>query len=357
MPVMARTPSEHEAWLARTVETVLEPELPIVDPHHHLWTHVQPPYLLEELLADTGSGHNVTDTVFVECGWAWDRDASDPVLIPVPETAAVAALARESDLRRATSGGGARIAAIVGHADLRHGAAAGRALDALIEAGEGRFVGIRHATAWDADAGIPNHRTDPAPALMDDATWRAGFAELARRGLTYDNWLYHPQLPELVRLARDFPETRIVCDHLGGPLGVRSYGGRRTEVHATALASLRELAACPNVALKLGGIGMSVFGDGWHRREAPPGAEELAATWGPYIVACIELFGVQRCMFESNFPVDRESCSYVVLWNAFKRIAAGAGASEAERADLFAGTARRVYGLDQVPAGASPAAG
>ncbi|MEZ5232405.1 MAG: amidohydrolase family protein [Acidimicrobiales bacterium] len=192
---------------------------------------------------------------------------------------------------------------------------------------------------------------------MDDATWRAGFAELARGGSHLRQLALPPAAAGAGAAGPRLPGDADRGDHLGGPLGVRSYGGRRTEVHATALASLRELAARPNVALKLGGIGMSVFGDGWHRREAPPGSEELAATWGPYIVACIELFGAQRCMFESNFPVDRESCSYVVLWNAFKRIAAGAGASEAERADLFAGTARRVYGLDQVPAGASPAAG
>ena len=214
-------------------------------------------------------------TVFIECGWNWDRDTADPVMIPVPETAAVAELARRSD-----TAGGARIAAIVGHADLRHGAAAGRALDALAAAGDGRFVGIRHATAWDADPSIPNHRTDPVAGLMDDATWRAGFAELARRGLTYDAWLYHPQIPELVRLARDFPDVQMICDHLGGPLGVRSYAGRRDEVWAATRASLQELASCPNVALKLGGIGMPIMGDRWHRGERPPSSVELAATWG-----------------------------------------------------------------------------
>jgi len=335
---MARTPAEHDAWLARTTEAPIDPDLPIVDPHHHLWTHVEPPYLLDELRADTGSGHNVVATVFVECGWSWDRTAADPVMIPVPEVAAVAELARRSDTTP-----GARIAAIVGHADLRHGAAAGRALDALAEAGDGRFVGIRHATAWDADPAIPNHRTDPAPGLMDDPTFRAGFAEVARRGLTYDNWLYHPQIPELTRLARDFPDTRIVCDHLGGPLGVRSYAGRRDEVHAGTRASLAELARCENVVVKLGGIGMSVLGDGWYRRDAPPSSEELAAAWGPLVRFCIDTFGPDRCMFESNFPVDRESCSYVVLWNAFKRMAAGV--SPDERAALFAGTARHVYGI------------
>jgi predicted TIM-barrel fold metal-dependent hydrolase len=334
--MVARTPDEHEEWLALTHEDAIDPSLPIVDAHHHLWTHVEPPYLLDELLADTGSGHNVTDTVFIECGWAWDRDAADPVMIPVPETAAVAELARRSD-----TAGGARIAAIVGHADLRHGTNAGRALDALQEAGDGRFVGIRHATAWDADPSIPNHRTEPTAGLMDDDEWRAGFAELARRGLTYDAWLYHPQIPELVRLARDFPDVQMVCDHLGGPLGVRSYAGRRAEVLAATQESLRELAAAPNVALKLGGIGMAIMGDGWHRRDRPPSSADLAAAWGDFVRWCIETFGPERCMFESNFPVDRASCSYAVLWNAFKRMTADA--SDDDKAELFSGAARRVY--------------
>lgn len=336
----ARTPAEHEVWLARTTETAIDPTLPIVDAHHHLWTHVEPVYLLDELLADTGSGHNVTDTVFIECGWAWDRDATDPVMIPVSETATVAEVARRSD-----DAGGARISAIVGHADLRHGAAAGRALDALQEAGGGRFVGIRHATAWNADPSIPNHRTDPADGLMDDDVWRTGFAELARRDLTYDSWLYHPQIPELTRLARAFPDVQMVCDHLGGPLGVRSYAGRHDEVLAATRASLLELATCPNVALKLGGIGMPVMGGGWHRREQPPSSAELADAWGEFVRRCIETFGPDRCMFESNFPVDRESCSYAVLWNAFKRMVQDA--SDDEKAALFSGTARRVYRMDR----------
>jgi predicted TIM-barrel fold metal-dependent hydrolase len=243
--------------------------------------------------------------------------------------------------RRSDTAGGSPIVAIVGHADLRHGAEAGRALDALQLAGDGRFVGIRHATAWDADPTIPNHRTDPVDGLMDSETWRAGFAELAKRDLTYDAWLYHPQIPELVRLARDFPEVQMVCDHLGGPLGIGVYAGQRDEILAATQASLRELAACPNVALKLGGIGMATMGDGWHRRDRPPSSTDLADTWGPFIRSCIEIFGADRCLFESNFPVDRMSCSYVVLWNAFKRMVPDV--SDGERASLFSETARRVY--------------
>jgi L-fuconolactonase len=333
-----RSVEQHASWLELTVEDTLDPGLEIVDPHHHLWTHVEPPYLLDNLLEDTGSGHNVTHTVFIECGWSWDPDAIDPVLIPVPETARVAALAKESEHR-----GGARIGAIVGHADLRHGSATGRALDALAEVGDGRFVGIRHGTAWDGDTAIPNHRTDPGPALMATPAFRQGFAEVARRGLTYDAWLYHPQIPELVDLARAFPDTTIICDHLGGPLGVKSYTGRRDEVLAQTSAALADLAACPNVVLKLGGIGMPIMGGGWHRLDRPPSSADLAAAWGPFIRSCIDLFGVERAMFESNFPVDRESCSYNVLWNAFKRMVGDASADD--KTALFSGTAKRVYGI------------
>ena len=335
---MARDVAAQTAWLARTIEMPLEPELEIVDPHHHRWDHAAPPYRLDDLLADTAAGHNVTATVFIECGWAWDRDAA-PEMIPVSETARVAELAAQSARR-----GGAVIAKIVGHADLRLGGeAAGRALDALQAAGGMRFVGIRHATAWDADPNIPNHRTDPAAGLMGDPTWRAGFTEVAKRNLTYDAWLYHPQIPEFTALARAFPETTMILDHLGGPLGVRGYRDRTTEVRAECRESLAELATCPNVNVKLGGIGMSVMGGDWQRLDAPPSSETLAGYWRDHIGWIIDTFGVERCMFESNFPVDRETCNYVVLWNAFKRIAADA--SPAEKAGLFAGTAKAVYGI------------
>ena len=313
----------------------------MIDAHHHLWDHVDPPYLLDDLLADTASGHRVRQTVFIECGWRWQPEAADRALLAVPETAAVAALAAESVAR-----GGAVIAGIVGHVDLRLGqAGTARALEALAEAGQGRFVGIRHATAWDNDPGIPNHRTDPGAGLMSNATWRAGFAELARRGHTYDAWLYHPQIPEFTAVARAFPATTMVLDHLGGPLGVKTYRDRPDEVLAAWQSSLIEAASCPNVFLKLGGIGMPVMGGLWHHRERPASSEELALRWGPQIRWCIELFGVSRCLFESNFPVDRVTCSYGVLWNTFERVTQEFSSSE--RAQLFAGTARTVYGLPQ----------
>jgi predicted TIM-barrel fold metal-dependent hydrolase len=334
--------AEHETWLGRRVEEALEPELAICDPHHHLWDHPTDRYLLEELRADTGSGHRVVSTVFVECTSAYREDGPE-ALRPVGETDFVAAIAAESER---TAGDGAVIAGIVGLADLRLGDAVEEVLAAHVAAGGGRFRGIRHASSYDPDPGIRNAHTDPPPGLLGDSAFRAGIAALGRAGLRFDAWLYHPQIGELTDLARAHPEVPIVLDHLGGPLGVGPYAGRREEVREVWRAAIAELAGCANVSVKLGGIGMPIFGLAWHQRPDPPSSEELAEAWGPDITWCIERFGADRCMFESNFPVDKRSCSYGVLWNAFKRIAAGA--SPDEKAALFSGTATRFYGLPDV---------
>ena len=322
------------------MEAALAPDLEICDPHHHLWDHPTSRYLLDELHEDTGPCHRVTSTVFVECLSAWRTDGPE-AFRPVGETAFVAAQATESDERRAA--GGAVIAGIVGYADLRAPEIAD-VLAAHVQAGEGRFRGIRQVSAWDASPDIRTSHTDPPPGLLAEAAFRSGFAALGRAGLSFDAWLYHPQLDELADLARAHPDVPIVLDHLGGPIGIGPYAGRRGEVLDAWRAAMGRVAACGNVALKLGGIGMPIFGLGWHRQESPASSEELAAAWGDDIRWCIDQFGVDRCMFESNFPVDRQSCSYTTLWNAFKRIAAGA--SPAEQGALFHDSAVRAYRLD-----------
>ncbi len=328
---------DRAAWLASTREAVLDPELPICDPHHHLWDYPEDRYLLEELHADTGSGHNVVATVFVECASAYRPDGSE-ALRPVGETEFVAAIAAAS-ARTA----GATIAGIVGFADLSLGAQVEAVLAAHLEAGDGRFRGIRHASAWDSSDEIRNAHTKPVQGLLGTAAFREGFRTLGAMGLCFDAWLFHPQLPDLVALACAFPDIPIVLDHLGGPLGIGPYAGRREAVREAWRPPMQQLAACPNVSLKLGGIGMAIYGLGWHQRELPPTSQELADAWGSDILWCIEQFGAERCMFESNFPVDKRGCSYPVLWNAFKRIAAGASADE--KAHLFHDTAARVYRL------------
>ena len=338
------TPSRNHAWLAQTVEEPLDPGLPICDPHHHLWdrqpARVAPRYLLDEILEDVGAGHNVVSTVFIECGAMYRTDGPE-ALRPVGETEFVNGIATMS-----ATGlyGKTRVAAgIVGTASLLLGDAVAAVLDAQIVAGGGRLRGIRRAAAWDADPAVPSHRTNPGPGLFSRDDFRAGFAHLARRELTFEAWCYHRQIPEVTALARAFPRTTIILNHFGGPLGVGVYAGKTEEVYAEWRAHIGELATCPNVMAKLGGINMEMNGFGWHERSRPPGSQELADATRRYYEFTIEKFGADRCMFESNFPVDKASCSYTVLWNSFKRLTAACSA--AEKANLFHGTAARVYRL------------
>jgi L-fuconolactonase len=235
-------------------------------------------------------------------------------------------------------------AGIVGHADLTLGSRVEPVLAAHIRAGGDRFRGIRHTSAWDADTSIRNPAYSPPPGLLGDNTFREGFAVLGRLGLSFDAWLYHPQIDELRDLARAFPETKIVLNHVGGPIGIGAYAGKHHEVFPGWAASIKALAACPNVYVKLGGLGMRMGGFRFHEQPEPPSSEMLAGTWRPYIETCIDAFGPSRCMFESNFPVDKGSYSYPVFWNACKLLTKGA--SDTEKADLFCDTATRFYRLD-----------
>ncbi len=326
-------------WLAlQAPEPILEPERPIVDPHGHLWDHPANRYLLPELLADTGSGHRVIATVYVDCLSGY-RTEGPPALRPVGETEFAAAIAEQA----AAAGSTRACAGIVGFADLTLGAAVREVLQAHLDAGRGRFRGIRHAAAWDASPDIHNAHTHPPPRLYADAAFRAGFAQLGAMGLSFEAWQFHPQLPEVTALAQAFPETTIVLNHCGGVLGIGPYAGQQDAVFAQWRADLAALARCPNVHVKLGGLGMRTGPFDFHRRARPPTSGELAEAWRPWIETCIEAFGAERCLFESNFPVDKLSTGYAVLWNAFKRLAAGA--SETEKTALFSATAQRVYRL------------
>ena len=198
--------------------------------------------------------------------------------------------------------------------------------------------------AWDADPAVGKFASRLVPPhLVLDPTFREGFAELGKLGLTFESWQYHPQLSDAIDLARAFPNVTIILDHVGGVLGVGAYSGRRAEILRSWKKDIQELAKCPNVNVKLGGIGMCSFGFEFHEREVPPGSEDLAAAWRQYVEPCIEAFGVDRCMFESNFPPDKQSGGYTELWNAFKRITSGASA--AEKRALYSGTAARVYNI------------
>ena len=324
-------------WLALHREEIVEPELPIVDPHHHLWDRPGDPYLLPQLLDDTGSGHNIVATLFVECRAMYRAEGPAP-LRSLGETEFVNGVAAMSASGK--YGATRACAGIVGNVDLRLGAAAREALEAHMRAAGERFRGIRNGSAWHKD-GIKATSANPPPGLLLDAKFREGFAELAPLGLSFDGWLLHTQIGEFLDLARAFPGTTMILDHVGGPIGIGPYAGRRQEVFAEWSASIRELARCANVSVKLGGLAMHVGGFGFQLHPQPPSSEALAAAWKPYIETCIAAFGPERCMFESNFPVDKGMCSYAVLWNAFKHITAGASA--AEKRALYSGTAARIY--------------
>jgi predicted TIM-barrel fold metal-dependent hydrolase len=335
--------NDQERWLGQVYEPILEPDLPICDPHHHLWDTPTDRYLLDELLADTGSGHRIVSTVFVECA-AMYRARGRESMRPVGETEFVNGIAAMSASGRY---GETRVAAgIVSFADLTLGAGVGEVLDAHLAASP-RFRGIRHAAGWDAAEDVRNSHTDPPQGLLLRGDFRAGFAELAKRGLMFDAWLYHPQIPELTDLARAFPDTTIVLDHFGGPLGIGPYEGKHREIFARWQDDIHALAACPNVVAKLGGLVMPRNGFGFHRNARPATSDELVAATGDYYRHTIDCFGPSRCMFESNFPVDKVSCSYAVLWNAFKKIARDCSAKE--KAMLFHDTAARVYRVAAAP--------
>ena len=326
-----------QGWLDLVDEDVLSPDQRIVDPHHHLW----PPggamaYGLADLTADAvGGGHRVERTVFVECR-ATARTTGPAHLAPVGETEFVAGEARRDPNRL--------IGGIIAHTDLRDGTHLDEVLDAHASAGQGLFRGIRHAGSHAVE---PEVLTIPgrAPAgLYGDPSFRAGVARLGRRGLTYDTWHYHYQNREFAELARSVPDTQMVLDHFGTPLGVGRFAGRRVEIFADWQVSIAEIARCENVVAKLGGLAMPDNGFGWHMAARPPTSDEFVAAQSPYYLHAIECFGPERCMFESNFPVDRLSLSYRVLWNGLKKIAAPFSSSE--RDAMFRGTATRVYRLD-----------
>ncbi len=324
------------AWLAQHKEKTIDPELRIVDPHHHFWKQSRfGRYLLDDLWSDTECGHLVEKTVFLECSSEYRKDGPEELRC-LGETEFVSGLADQAAKSKEHA---VRVAGIVGHADLTMGARVEEVLQAHLECSE-LFRGIRHRAAWDQELGGSDRDT----RIYANKSFREGFATLAPLGLSFDAWNFFTQMPELVELADALPETTIIMNHLGGPLGVGSYAQYREEVFARWQQHISALSRCQNVVMKLGGLGMPHAGNGWHQQKRPPGSEDVAAAYLPYCLHAIEQFGPERCMFESNFPVDKISMSYQVLWNAFKLVAAGFSVDE--RKELFSGTAERVYRLN-----------
>ncbi|RDJ20300.1 amidohydrolase [Bosea caraganae] len=336
------TPSQEQ--LARGEELVLEPELPIIDPHHHLWA-TPARYLLDELLADTGSGHNIRATVYLQCRSMYRQDGP-PELASLGETEFVNGVAAMS--ASGLYGNTRHCAGIVGYVDLSLGGRASTVLEAHLRAANGRLRGIRNSSAWHRDPSIrPMPYVAPKEMLLNPK-FREGFAHLAPLGLSFDVWTWWTQLSELVDLADQFETTSIVLDHFGGIVGVGEHDGKLAHDFPLWRSAIREVARRPNITVKLGGLAMQTAGFKLSERSTPASSEQLEDLWRPYFDVCIEAFGPQRCMFESNFPVDKAGgVSYRTLWNAFKRLAAGAGTEE--KAALFFDTAARVYRLNVKP--------
>ena len=336
-------PFGNNDWLSLAKEPTLEPEIPICDPHHHFWD-LRPQsipyqrYLLHELIADINSGHNVRSTVFVEARSMYRVDG--PVeLRPVGEVEFVQGLAAAS--ASGIYGPSLAAAAIVGHADLKLGEGVEPVLEALQAASPNRFKGIRHNVTWSPDPALENRESE---GILANSQFRSGARVLARTGLSLDTMLSFPQLPELAEFARAVPELQIILNHIGGGNRVGIYANRDDEVATVWKQGIALVAACPNVTVKLGGMGMPRWGFGWHRRDVPIGSEELAQSMSPWMSYCIEQFGPDRCMFESNFPPDKVSHSYNILFNAFKRLSKGYSAPE--RAAMLHDTATAVYRIE-----------
>ena len=321
-----------EHWLALRQEAAIDPETPIVDPHHHLWDRGGHTYLPAQFAQDA-AGHHLLTSAYVECRSRY-YDNGPEHLRPVGETAFVA--------KQAAAFGQGIASAIIAFADLSLGDAVDAVLDAHAEAAGGRLRGVRYSTAWDADPAI--HAAYPTrPGMLREALVQAGARRLARSGLVFDVWGYFHQLGDVADLARACPELTIVVNHAGGVLGLGAYANRRNEVFTHWRTALQSLGPLPNVVLKFGGLAMPLAGFAWRRLPTPPGSGALATAWQPYFDTCLEVFGPARCMFESNFPVDRAGCTYTVLWNAFKRLAAPLAPSECQA--LLSTSAQRVYGL------------
>lgn len=334
-----RKNAELNVWTSQYSEPALEPELPIIDPHHHVWDDDERGrYLVHELAEDVGTGHNIIATVFIEAGTMYR--AGGPVeMKPVGEVEFVRGVAAMSASGRY---GKARLCdAIIGHADLMLGDRVQPVLEALIAAGGGRVRGIRHGVVWDSgNASKFGRRQVPQHQILDPV-FRKGFARLAPMGLSFESWQFHPQLPDLVDLLTAFPETSVILNHVGGVLGVPPHDGSREEVFKIWRGHMQALAKFPNLTVKVGGLGMLYTNWDFHLRAMPPSSDDLVAAWRPYIETVIELFGAERCMMESNFPVDKQSCGYGVLWNAFKKITKNCSA--ADKAKLYRDTAARIY--------------
>jgi L-fuconolactonase len=328
-------------WLAKRTEEILEPGLPIIDPHHHLWDAPRYRYMFPELLADLASGHNIVATMYEQAREMYRADGPEE-LKSLGETEFITGVAAMSASGK--YGPTKCMAGITGYVDLRLGSRAKGVIERHIAVSDGRLKAIRNGSTWSDDPVLKPMSSGMPQGLLLDKTFREGVATLAGFNLAFDAWMFQTQLGDLVDLARAMPQTTMVLNHIGGPVAIGPYAGKRDEAFKEWRELIQQIGALPNTYVKLGGLGMKMIGFDFFNNPEPPSSEELAKAWKPYIETCITAFGPQRSMFESNFPVDKGTCSYPVLWNAFKRLAAGY--SPDEKTALFSGAAKKAYRLE-----------
>lgn len=327
-------------------EVALDPNIPIVDAHHHLHGKATDDYFYrtEDLNADLSSGHAVIGTIYVEgfkSGW---RDGGPEAMRPVGEVEMIVEATRVSPQ---LAHGACRVAAgIVSFADLLLGDGIAPVLEAQMAASQGRLRSVRPSMSWDGGTvGSALSRMARRNAISDPG-FRRGVACVQALGLSLDVWVLSHQLQDVVGLVDAFPDLEVVLCHVGGLLGVAEHRSRHASSYAAWLHDLRVLAERPNVRVKVGGMGMPMFGFGFEFEDRPATSSELALAWQPLIDACVETFGPGRCMFESNSPVDKQASGYVEIWNAFKRTTRHL--SPDERRSMFYGTACEAYRLPEL---------
>ncbi len=331
----------NESWLAQINEPIVDPERPIIDPHHHLWRRPAPrgSYLIEDFWRDTGSGHNVVKSVFIECRAEYRTDGPEHMkCLGETEFVTEQADASENDDNQTM------IVAITAHADLTLGDSLTEVLDGHREISKGRFRGIRHSGPRDPNPEMFSIRGNGLEGQYAREDFRQGVRTLGQQELVYETWHYHHQNRDYLELARAVPDTTMILDHMGTPIGIGHYAAKREEIYAQWREDVAEIAKCPNVYAKLGGLAMPDNGFGFDKAERPPTSDEFAEAQRRYYLHMIDCFGPERCMFESNFPVDKLSVSYHVLYNAMKKMVADF--SEAEKDRMFYGTAAEVYKID-----------
>ena len=338
---------EIAGWINGVSEEIIDPDRPIIDPHHHLWHGPKNPpgikesyrYLLEDLWNDTSSGHNIKKTVFIDCGQEYYSEGPDQFK-PVGETEFVVGVSKEASKDKSK----AQIAGIIGHANMMLGSSVREVLEIHNDMGDGLFRGILHSGGWDEDESVKNAHSHPTTHIYLEEKFQEGLQVLASMDMVFDTWHYHNQIQDLTKLAKSLPDLIIIHDHFGGPLGIGPYINKRDEIFDKWKEDIYELSQCKNVFSKLGGLAMPVNGWEWHKRDLPATSNEIINEQSRYYLHTLECFGSSRCMFESNFPVDRQSVSYHVIWNAFKKMTNNF--SEEEKSDLFYETANKVYKLE-----------